>query len=59
MGQTHVQKYLKLLLQKIMDDEINLSQIITHRLNLTDDPEAYKMFADKKDGCIKKKNIKK
>ena len=26
---------------------------ITHRVRLTDAPEAYKKFRDKKDGCIK------
>ncbi len=53
MGQTHVQKYLKVLLEKIMDGEIDPSQIITHHLKLNDAPEAYKTFSEKKDGCIK------
>jgi threonine dehydrogenase-like Zn-dependent dehydrogenase len=53
MGQTPVQKYLKMLMQKIIDDEIDLSKIITHHFRLKDAPEAYKKFSDKKDGCIK------
>lgn len=53
MGQTHVQRYLKPLLSKIEDEQIDPSFIITHRLKLDDAPEAYKTFRDKKDGCIK------
>lgn len=53
MGQTPVQKYAKILLQKIMNDEIDPSKIITHHLRLDDAPDAYKTFLDKKDGCIK------
>ncbi len=52
-GQTHVHKYSKKLLQMIEEGAIDPSAIITHRLPLTDGPEAYKAFRDKKDGCIK------
>jgi threonine dehydrogenase-like Zn-dependent dehydrogenase len=52
-GQTHVQKYLEPLLQKIADGQIDPSFLITHRLSLEEGPEAYKTFRDKKDGCIK------
>lgn len=52
-GQTHMQRYLKPLLKLIMDGKIDISQIITHRLKLKDAPKAYKLFNDKKDGCIK------
>jgi threonine dehydrogenase-like Zn-dependent dehydrogenase len=53
MGQTHVQRYLKPLLDKILDKKIDPSCIITHRFKLKDAPEAYKTFCDKKDCCIK------
>lgn len=53
MGQTHVQRYLKLLLKKIEDGEIDPSFVITHRVKLEDVPDAYLKFRDKKDGCIK------
>lgn len=53
MGQTHVHRYLKPLLEKIEKEEIDPSFIITHQLKLDDAPEAYKAFRDKKDGCIK------
>jgi len=53
MGQTHVQKYIGPLLKKIESGEIDPSFIITHTAPLTDAPELYKTFRDKKDGCIK------
>jgi threonine dehydrogenase-like Zn-dependent dehydrogenase len=53
MGQTHVQRYLKPLLAKIEAGEIDPSFIITHHVHLDEVPDAYKMFRDKKDGCIK------
>ncbi len=52
-GQTHVQKYLDELLEMVVDDRIDPSFIITHKLKLEDGPDAYKTFKEKKDGCIK------
>jgi threonine dehydrogenase-like Zn-dependent dehydrogenase len=52
-GQTHVQRYLRPLLEKIEDGEIDPSFIVTHRVNLQDAPKAYQQFRDKEDGCIK------
>lgn len=52
-GQTHVQRYTRPLLDKIEAGEIDPSFIITHRAPLSDAPELYKTFRDKKDGCIK------
>jgi threonine dehydrogenase-like Zn-dependent dehydrogenase len=53
MGQTHVQRYTKPLLDKIATGEIDPSFVITHRVRLDDGPEMYKTFRDKQDGCIK------
>ncbi len=53
MGQTHVPKYSKFLLEKIQKGEIDPSFVITHQLSLEEAPAAYKTFRDKKDGCIK------
>jgi threonine dehydrogenase-like Zn-dependent dehydrogenase len=53
MGQTHVHKYLRPLLERIQNGEINPSAIITHRLPLEDAPHAYDIFTNKKDNCIK------
>ena len=52
-GQTHVQTLVKPLLDKIMNGEIDLSAVITHRVNLDDAPDMYRTFQDKQDGCIK------
>ncbi len=53
MGQTHVHKYVRPLLERIQNGEIDPSRIITHRLTLEDAPDAYKSFRDKEDSCIK------
>jgi threonine dehydrogenase-like Zn-dependent dehydrogenase len=52
-GQTHVQRYLKPLLDRVQKGEIDPSVIITHRLPLDQAPNAYKMFRDKQDECVK------
>jgi threonine dehydrogenase-like Zn-dependent dehydrogenase len=52
-GQTHVHKYLPELTRRIQNGDIDPSFVITHRLPLSQAPEGYKMFRDKKDGCIK------
>jgi threonine dehydrogenase-like Zn-dependent dehydrogenase len=53
MGQTHVQRYLQPLLDRIERGEIDPAFVITHRMPLENAPDAYRMFRDKKDGCIK------
>jgi threonine dehydrogenase-like Zn-dependent dehydrogenase len=53
MGQTHVHRYTKPLLERIERGDIDPSGIITHRLKLDAAPEAYRTFRDKKDKCIK------
>jgi threonine dehydrogenase-like Zn-dependent dehydrogenase len=52
-GQTHTQRYMAPLLEKIQKGEIDPSFVITHKLKLEDGPGAYRMFREKKDGCIK------
>jgi len=52
-GQTHVPRYHQRLLGKIEAGEIDPSFVVTHQLPLEEGPEAYRMFRDKKDGCIK------
>jgi len=53
IGQTHVQKYMRPLLERIKRDEIDPSCVISHRVPLANAAEAYQTFADKADGCIK------
>lgn len=53
MGQTHVQRYLRPLLERIENGDIDPTFVITHRLPLDEAPEAYRMFKNKQDDCIK------
>jgi threonine dehydrogenase-like Zn-dependent dehydrogenase len=53
MGQTHMQKYMRPLLERVEKGEIDLSRVITHRLSLDEAPWGYKTFRDKQDHCIK------
>ena len=52
-GQTHVQRYLDPLLEKIEDGDIDPSFVITHQVSLEEGPETYEKFSKKEDGCIK------
>jgi len=52
-GQTHVQRYMRPLLRRIQDGEIDPSFVITHRLNLSDAASGYEMFSKKHDECMK------
>jgi threonine dehydrogenase-like Zn-dependent dehydrogenase len=52
-GQTHVQRYMRPLLQLIEQGRIDPTFIISHRLPLEEAPQAYKMFRDKQHECIK------
>src|SRR6185437_7595011 len=49
MGQTHVQRYMQRLLDRIAKGDIDPSFIITHRSRLDDAPGLYKIFRDKQD----------
>jgi threonine dehydrogenase-like Zn-dependent dehydrogenase len=53
MGQTHMHRYMRPLLERVQRGEINPSEIITHRVPLHEAPRMYKTFRDKQDHCIK------
>jgi threonine dehydrogenase-like Zn-dependent dehydrogenase len=53
MGQTHMHKYMPLLLSRIEQGDIDPSFIITHSVALDAAPEMYRTFRDKEDGCVK------
>lgn len=52
-GQTHVQRYFQPLLERIQNDEIDPSFVITHRLSLADAASGFEMFLNKQEECIK------
>ena len=52
-GQCHVQRYLRPLLQRIENGEIDPSFVVTHRMKLSDAPKGYETFKHKEDNCVK------
>jgi threonine dehydrogenase-like Zn-dependent dehydrogenase len=53
MGQTHVHRYMRPLLERIRRGDIDPSFVISHTFPLSDAPRAYQMFQEKEDDCIK------
>jgi threonine dehydrogenase-like Zn-dependent dehydrogenase len=52
-GQTHVHRYMKPLLQRIQNGEIDPTFIITHRMRLDEAPQGFEIFGKKEDDCLK------
>jgi threonine dehydrogenase-like Zn-dependent dehydrogenase len=52
-GQCHVQRYMRPLLERIQNGEIDPSFVISHRMTLDDAPHGYQIFNDKQDDCTK------
>jgi threonine dehydrogenase-like Zn-dependent dehydrogenase len=52
-GKCHVQRYMRPLLERIQNGEIDPSFVVTHPAKLEDAPAMYKKFRDKEDGVIK------
>ena len=52
-GQCHVHRYLRPLLRRIEDGEIDPSYIVTHTMKLDDAPVGYETFKKKRDDCLK------
>jgi len=53
MGQTHMHKYLRPLLQTIEEGKIDPSFLISHRIGIEEVPDMYKVWRDKLDGVTK------
>ncbi|HEY9726126.1 MAG TPA: zinc-dependent alcohol dehydrogenase [Chroococcales cyanobacterium] len=53
MGQMHGQKYMSMLLDRVLDGAVDPSAVFTHTLPLADAPKGYEMFKHKQDNCIK------
>ena len=52
-GQTHVQHYMPALLNAIMEDKIDTTFLISHRMALEDAPKGYKLFHDEQNTATK------
>jgi threonine dehydrogenase-like Zn-dependent dehydrogenase len=53
MGQTNMHNYMKPLLERIENGQIDPSYIISHRITLDQAPEMYKVWRDKKENVTK------
>ncbi len=53
MGQTNMHNYMKPLLARIEEKQIDPSYIISHRIGLEQAPELYKIWRDKKENVTK------
>ena len=53
-GQTHVRRYLEPLTKLIQEGKFDMTSMVTHRSDdLSNGPDLYKTFKEKKDGCVK------
>lgn len=52
-GQTHVQRYMQPLLERVQHGDIDPSFVVTHRMRLEDAPAGFALFANKEEECIK------
>jgi threonine dehydrogenase-like Zn-dependent dehydrogenase len=52
-GQTHVHRYMRPLLERIQNGELDPTFVITHTLSLDDAPQGFDMFVHKEDECVK------
>ncbi|WP_205875265.1 zinc-dependent alcohol dehydrogenase [Mycobacterium camsae] len=52
-GQCHVQRYMRPLLDRIRNGEIDPTAIISHHLPLNQSPQGYEIFKHKQDNCTK------
>jgi threonine dehydrogenase-like Zn-dependent dehydrogenase len=52
-AQQHGQRYAPRLLEHVQRGEADPSRVVTHRMRLHEAPEAYKLFKNKDDGCIR------
>ena len=52
-GQCHVHRYMRPLLERIQNGEIDPSFIITHTIPLSEAPKGYELFKNKQEDCLK------
>ena len=55
MGQAHVKRWVDDLMPLLTGDgdPLGVGDLVTHRMPLEQAPDAYEMFKQKTDGCIK------
>ena len=53
MGQTHVQHFMPMLLERVLDGSLRPEIIISHRMALADAARGYEIFEEKREDCRK------
>jgi threonine dehydrogenase-like Zn-dependent dehydrogenase len=53
MGQTNMHTYMKPLLERIENGQIDPTFVISHRITLDHAPDMYKVWRDKQDAVTK------
>jgi threonine dehydrogenase-like Zn-dependent dehydrogenase len=55
MGQAHVKRWVDDIMPLLTgdDDPLGVDDLVTHRMPLSEAPDAYEMFKHKRDGCVK------
>jgi threonine dehydrogenase-like Zn-dependent dehydrogenase len=52
-GQCHVQRYMRPLLERIQNGDIDPSFIVSHTMPLDEAPRGYELFKNKLEDCVK------
>jgi threonine dehydrogenase-like Zn-dependent dehydrogenase len=52
-GQCHVHRYMRPLLERILNGDVDPTFVITHKIPLTDAANGYELFKHKRDDCLK------
>ena len=53
MGQAPVIHYMPMLFKMITEGELDPTEIVSHKMRLDQASEAYQIFNDHEDGCVK------
>lgn len=53
VGRCPARRYMEELAPRLLARDPGISRVISHRLPLSDAPEAYRLFDEKRDGCTK------
>lgn len=53
MNQCNVKRYLPHLVEHVREGRLDGKGLITHRFPLEQAPQAYQLFDEKRDGCVK------
>jgi threonine dehydrogenase-like Zn-dependent dehydrogenase len=53
LGQMHAHRYLRPIMERVEQGEIDPSAIITHRMSLQEAPQAFEIFKHKNEDCVR------